>query len=168
MLTNYFISQEERSELALFMESIDKFCDAEIEPFYAGWEKAGLIPRDLYAKSGAAGLLCVDVPEAYGGLGVSPRFSFAMGDAMSQRGYAGFVGGTQVHNDIIPPYLLHFGTEAQKQKWLPRMATGEAIAAIGMTEPNAGSDLKNIRTTARRSTPIATVCARSSSATVMS
>jgi len=69
---------------------------------------------------------------------------------LSRRGYAGFVGGLQVHNDIIPPYLLHFGTEAQRQHWLPRMASGQAIAAIGMTEPGAGSDLKNIRTTARR------------------
>ena len=106
--------------------------------------------RELFARLGAQGYLCADVPEAYGGPGASAAFSFAVVEVLSRRGYAGFVGGLQVHNDIIPPYLLHFGTEAQRQHWLPRMASGEAIAAIGMTEPGAGSDLKNIRTNARR------------------
>jgi acyl-CoA dehydrogenase len=150
MLNNYFLSADERSELTLFVESIEKFCAAEIEPHYAQWEKAGLIPRELFRKAGAAGLLCVDIPEQYGGIGASPRFSFAVSATMSRLGYAGFVGGLQVHNDIIPWYLMHFGTEAQKQRWLPRMASGEAIGAIGMTEPGAGSDLKELRTSARR------------------
>ena len=150
MLTNHLLSADERADLALFTESLDRFCDAEIEPHYRDWERAGQVPRELFARLGAQGYLCADVPEAYGSPGASVAFSFAVVEVLSRRGYAGFVGGLQVHNDIIPPYLLHFGTEAQRQHWLPRMASGEAIAAIGMTEPGAGSDLKNIRTTARR------------------
>jgi acyl-CoA dehydrogenase len=99
---------------------------------------------------GEQGYLCADVPEQHGGPGASVAFSFAVLEVLSRRGYAGFVGGLQVHTDIVPPYLLHFGTDAQRQAWLPKMVTGEAIAAIGMTEPGAGSDLKNIRTFARR------------------
>ena len=150
MLTNHLLSADERADLALFTESLDRFCDAEIEPHYRDWERAGQVPRELFARLGAQGYLCADVPEAYGGPGASAAFSFAVVEVLSRRGYAGFVGGLQVHNDIIPPYLLHFGTEAQRQHWLPRMASGQAIAAIGMTEPGAGSDLKNIRTNARR------------------
>ncbi|GAB3272602.1 acyl-CoA dehydrogenase family protein [Parahaliea aestuarii] len=138
------------AELKLFRESLDKFCEAEIEPFYGQWEKQGQVPRELFDKCAEAGLLCVDVPEAYGGLGVDPRFSFAVVEVMSRRGYGGFVGGLQVHNDIVPPYLLHFGSEEQKQMWLPKLCSGEVVSAIGMTEPGAGSDLKNLRTDARR------------------
>ena len=150
MLPNPFLSADEQAELQLFTESLERFCDAEIEPHYRTWEKAGRVPRDLLRKMGENGYLCADVPDAYGGPGASVPFSFAVVEVLSRRGYGGFVGGLQVHNDIIPPYLLHCGTEAQRQYWLPRMASGEAIAAIGMTEPGAGSDLKAIRTTARK------------------
>jgi Acyl-CoA dehydrogenases len=150
MLPNHFISADEQAELQLFTESLERFCDAEIEPHYRTWEKAGRVPRELLRKMGENGYLCADVPDTYGGPGASVPFSFAVVEVLSRRGYGGFVGGLQVHNDIIPPYLLHCGTEAQRQYWLPRMASGEAIAAIGMTEPGAGSDLKAIRTTARR------------------
>ncbi|GAB2540604.1 acyl-CoA dehydrogenase family protein [Simplicispira piscis] len=150
MLPNTFLTADEKAELQLFTESLERFCDAEIEPHYRAWEKAGRVPRDLLRKMGENGYLCADVPDAYGGPGASVPFSFAVVEVLSRRGYGGFVGGLQVHNDIIPPYLLHCGTEAQRQYWLPRMASGEAIAAIGMTEPGAGSDLKAIRTTARK------------------
>ena len=150
MLPNPFLSADEQAELQLFTESLERFCDAEIEPHYRTWEKAGRVPRELLRKMGENGYLCADVPEQYGGPGASVPFSFAVVEVLSRRGYGGFVGGLQVHNDIIPPYLLHCGTEAQRQYWLPRMASGEAIAAIGMTEPGAGSDLKAIRTTARK------------------
>ncbi len=150
MLPNHFISADEQAELQLFTESLERFCDAEIEPHYRTWEKAGRVPRELLRKMGENGYLCADVPDAYGGPGASVPFSFAVVEVLSRRGYGGFVGGLQVHNDIIPPYLLHCGTEAQRAHWLPRMASGEAIAAIGMTEPGAGSDLKAIRTTARK------------------
>ena len=150
MLANHFLSAEERAELDLLRQSLERFCDAEIEPHYRDWEKAGQVPRALFTQMGAQGYLCADVPEPYGGSGASVHFSFAVIEVLSRRGYGGLVGGLQVHNDIIPPYLLHCGTEAQRAHWLPRMASGAAIAAIGMTEPGAGSDLKAIRTTARR------------------
>lgn len=150
MLPNHFLTAEETAELELFTDSLERFCDTEIEPHYRAWEKSGLVDRELFRKMGAQGYLCADVPEAYGGVGASVHFSFAVVQVLSRRGYAGFVGGLQVHNDIIPPYLLHCGTEAQRQYWLPRMCSGEAVAAIGMTEPGAGSDLKAIRTTAIR------------------
>lgn len=150
MLTNHFLGADERAELDLFRQSLERFCDAEIEPHYRDWEKAGQVPRALFAHMGAQGYLCADVPDTWGGAGASVHFSFAVIEVLSRRGYGGLVGGLQVHNDIVPPYLLHCGTEAQREHWLPRMARGEAIAAIGMTEPGAGSDLKALRTTARR------------------
>jgi acyl-CoA dehydrogenase len=150
MLPNPFLSADEQAELQLFTESLERFCDAEIEPHYRAWEKAGRVPRELLRKMGENGYLCADVPDVYGGPGASVPFSFAVVEVLSRRGYGGFVGGLQVHNDIVPPYLLHCGTEAQRAHWLPRMASGEAIAAIGMTEPGAGSDLKALRTTAKR------------------
>ena len=150
MIANHFLDADAAAELSLFADSVDRFCEARIEPFYGGWEREGQVPRELFRECGEAGLLCVDVPEAWGGLGADPRFSFVIVDVMSRRGYAGFVGGLQVHNDIIPSYLLHCGTEEQKRYWLPKMVSGEVVAAIGMTEPGAGSDLKNIRTVARR------------------
>ena len=150
MLTNHFLTPEERAELQLFSDALERFCDAEIEPHYRDWEKAGQVPRALFTQMGAQGYLCADVPDSHGGAGASVHFSFAVIEVLSRRGYGGLVGGLQVHNDIIPPYLLHCGTEAQRQHWLPRMARGEAIAAIGMTEPGAGSDLKALRTTARK------------------
>ena len=150
MLTNHFLSQEERAELALFTQTVERFCAAEIEPHYREWEKAGQVPRELFVRMGEHGFLCADVPECYGGAGASVNFSFALIEVLSRLGYGGFVGGLQVHTDIIPPYLLHFGTEAQRQYWLPRMVEGSTIAAIAMTEPGAGSDLKAISTHARR------------------
>ena len=150
MLTNHFLPADERAELQLFTDALERFCDTEIEPHYRDWERAGQVPRALFTQMGAQGYLCADVPEPYGGAGASVHFSFAVTEVLARRGYGGLVGGVQVHNDVIPPYLLHCGTEAQRQYWLPRMASGEAIAAIGMTEPGAGSDLKAIRTTARR------------------
>jgi acyl-CoA dehydrogenase len=150
MLENHFLDAESRAELELFSGSVEKFCEAHIEPYYRDWEREGQVPRELFRRCGEAGLLCVDTPEDCGGAGADARFSFAILDVMSRRGYAGFVGGLQVHSDIVPFYLLHFGSEAQKQRWLPGMASGEIVAAIGMTEPAAGSDLKNIRTFARR------------------
>ena len=136
MLPNTLLTDEQKAELQVFTESLERFCDSEIEPHYRDWEKAGLVHRELFRKMGENGYLCADVPEQYGGAGASVHFSFAVVEVLSRRGYGGFVGGLQVHNDIIPPYLLRCGTEA--------------VAAIGMTEPGAGSDLKAIRTTAKR------------------
>jgi len=95
--------------------------------------------RELFRKCGEAGLLCVDVPEAWGGLGADPRFSFAIVDVMSRRGYAGFVGGLQVTTISSRPTCCIAGTGEHKQHWLPKMVSGEVVAAIGMTEPGAAA-----------------------------
>ena len=150
MLPNTLLTADAQAELALFTDALERFCDAEIEPHYRAWEKAGIVPRELFLKMGDNGYLCADVPEQYGGSGASVHFSFAVIEVLARRGYGGLVGGLEVHSDIIPPYLLHCGTEAQRQHWLPRLVSGAAVGAIGMTEPGAGSDLKAIRTTARK------------------
>ena len=128
MLPNTLLTAEQKAELQVFTESLERFCDSEIEPHYRDWEKAGLVHRELFRKMGENGYLCADVPEQYGGAGASVHFSFAVVEVLSRRGYGGFVGGLQVHNDIIPPYLLHCGTEAQREYWLPRMVSGDAVA----------------------------------------
>jgi long-chain-acyl-CoA dehydrogenase len=149
-MKNYFLNDEQQAELNLFIDNVNRFCDEEIEPHYASWEHNGIVPRVLFNKLGDAGMLCVDVAENYGGYGVPARFSFAIVETLGYRGFTGFCGGLQVHSDITPMYLRNFGTEEQKQRWLPKMVSGEVVTAIGMTEPGAGSDLKNIRTNARR------------------
>jgi len=149
-MKNYFLNDEQQAELSLFIDNVNRFCDEEIEAHYERWEHAGIVPRELFNKLGEAGMLCVDVAENYGGYGVPARFSFAIVETLGYRGFTGFCGGLQVHSDITPMYLRNFGTEEQKQHWLPRMVSGEVVTAIGMTEPGAGSDLKNIRTNARR------------------
>ena len=150
MLPHTLLTADAQAELALFTDALERFCDAEIEPHYRAWEKAGIVPRELFLKMGDNGYLCADVPEQYGGSGANVHFSFAVIEVLARRGYGGLVGGLEVHSDIIPPYLLHCGTEAQRQHWLPRLVSGAAVGAIGMTEPGAGSDLKAIRTTARK------------------
>ncbi|MGB5323930.1 MAG: acyl-CoA dehydrogenase family protein [Pseudomonadales bacterium] len=150
-LPDYSLSAEENAELQLFRESVRRFCAEDMAPHYAQWETEGMVPRELFRKLGDAGLLCVDVPDAYGGYGVPPHFSFAIVEEMGYAGFTGFCGGLQVHNDIVPPYLVAFGSEAQKQRWLPGMVSGEVVTAIGMSEPNAGSDLAAIKTSAVRS-----------------
>ncbi|MBT8140632.1 MAG: acyl-CoA dehydrogenase family protein [Gammaproteobacteria bacterium] len=147
---DFSIDAEEQAQLALFRDTVRRFCAEQMAPCYAQWESDGLVPRELFNKLGDAGLLCVDVPEAYGGYGVPAQFSFAIVEELGYAGFTGFTGGLQVHNDIVPPYLVSFGTEAQKQRWLPGMVSGEIVTAIGMSEPNAGSDLANIKTSAQR------------------
>ena len=131
-----------------FRDSARRFIAREIVPHHAEWEKAGVVPRDLWLKAGTAGLLCCDVPDTYGGMGGDFLYSTIMIEEMAR---AGATGPTfYLQSDIIAPYLVEFGTEEQKQRWLPRMASGEVVAAVGMTEPSGGSDLQNMRTTAVR------------------
>lgn len=109
-------------------------------------ERAGMAPRSFWLAAGEAGMLCPGVPEEYGGMGLDFRFNAVV---LEERAYAGSWVGTAIHSDIVADYLVHYGTEAQKQRYLPRMVTGEAIGAIAMTEPDTGSDLKAVRTTAQ-------------------
>jgi acyl-CoA dehydrogenase len=132
----------------IFRESVRRFIATEIMPHHDDWERAGIVPRDVWRKAGEAGLLCSEVPEEYGGLGGDFLFGAIVVEEMAR---AGATGPTfYLHSEIISPYLVHYGTEEQKRTWLPRMATGEVITALGMTEPSGGSDVQGIRTTAIR------------------
>jgi len=135
-------------ELELFRDTVRRFLTDEVEPYYDRWEKDGIFPKELYLKLGEAGLLCVDQPEEYGGMGAPFAFSCVVIEETARMGFLALASNLTVHSDIAAPYILHLGTEAQKRKYLPKMATGECIGAIGMTEPGAGSDLQGMRTTA--------------------
>ena len=131
-----------------FRDTVKRFIEEHVTPFHAEWEKAGQVPRSLWTKAGELGLLCVNVPEEYGGLGADFLYSAILVEEMAR---AGATGPTfYLHSDIVAPYIVDFGTEEQKKKWLPKMATGEVVVALGMSEPSGGSDVQNIRTQAIR------------------
>jgi len=119
-------------------------------PQAAAWREAGRLPTEAWREAGAQGLLCAAMPEAYGGAGGSFAHDAVILMEAARANLSGFGGG--LHSGIVAPYILHYGSEAQKQRWLPKMATGEFITAIAMTEPGTGSDLQAIRTSARRGT----------------
>jgi len=136
------------SDHDLFRDTVRRFIEEHVTPFHAQWEKDGQVPKDLWIKAGQLGLLCCNVPEEYGGMGGDFLHSTILIEEMAR---AGTTGPTfYLHSDIVAPYLVDFGTEEQKQKWLPKMATGEVIGALGMSEPSGGSDVQNIRTQAIR------------------
>jgi len=135
-----------REEHNIFRESVRRFMEREVVPYHAQWEKDGIVPRALWLKAGAEGLLCCTVPEAYGGLGLDYLFDVIVFEELWRVGASG--PGFLIHTDLVATYILSFGTEEQKRKWLPKMVRGEAIGSLGMTEPHAGSDLKAIRTRA--------------------
>ena len=131
-----------------FRDTARKFFEREIMPHHERWEEQGFVDRDAWLKAGAAGLLCMTMPEAYGGVGVDRLYSTVMIEEAARVGASG--PGFSLHSEIASPYINRYGSDAQKQAWLPRMARGEVIGAIAMTEPGAGSDLQSIRTTAIR------------------
>ena len=135
-------------EHEMFRDTVRKFIDREIRPHHHLWEQDGIVPRELWLKAGAAGLLCCTVPEEYGGLGLDYLFDVVVFEEMAKSGYTG--PGFLIHCDLVATYVKSFGSEEQKRHWLPKMVTGEAIGSLGMTEPHAGSDLKAIRTRAVR------------------
>jgi acyl-CoA dehydrogenase len=135
------------ADLDLFRDQVRKFFAAELVPNLDAWEEAGVVPRSFWTACGAAGLLCPQVPEEYGGLGLDYRYNAVIGEELS---YAGSSAGITLQSDITVDYIIACGSEEQKRRWLPAMVSGEAISAIAMTEPGAGSDLQGIRTTARR------------------
>src|SRR5436309_2975145 len=118
---------------------VRKFIENEIAPHHAAWERDGIVSRDLWLKAGAAGMLCCTIPEEYGGAGADYLFDVVVFEEMARSGYT--APGFMVHCDLVATYVKSFGTEAQKKRWLPKMVRGEAIGALGMTEPHAGSDL---------------------------
>ena len=136
------------SEKTLFRDSVVKFLENEVMPDYESWEREEIWPRELWRKFGEAGFLCVDQPVEYGGYGASFELSCIVVQEVARAGFGALASGLSVHSDIVAPYILHLGTEEQKQKILPAMVTGEIVGAIAMTEPHAGSDLQGIRTSA--------------------
>ncbi len=136
-------------EVSLLRAMAERFSETEIVPHYARFEKQGMVDRALWTKAGAQGLLCAGHPAEYGGAGGTYAHEAAITEALGHTGADGF--GLPLHNVVASPYILHYGSEEQKQRWLPRLATGELVAAIAMTEPSAGSDLQGLRTSARKS-----------------
>ncbi|MQA14498.1 MAG: acyl-CoA dehydrogenase [Pseudonocardiaceae bacterium] len=137
------------SEHEAFREMVRDFLGREVSPHHAQWERDGIVSRDVWLAGGKAGLLGTDVPETYGGGGVTDfRFNTVMSEEIARAGASGM--GFPVHNDVIAPYLLRLCTAEQRQRWLPGFCSGDLITAIAMTEPGTGSDLQGIRTSAVR------------------
>nr|GLK41040.1 acyl-CoA dehydrogenase [Rhodococcus wratislaviensis] len=136
------------TEHDLYRQTARRFIADEILPHYEQWEEEGIVPRHVWHAAGKIGLLCPSVPEEYDGAGGNFLHNTVVIEEMAR------VGATAptfyLQSDIIAPYLVHFGTEEQKQRWLPPMLSGDVVTAVGMTEPSGGSDLQNLRTTARR------------------
>jgi alkylation response protein AidB-like acyl-CoA dehydrogenase len=136
------------SDLEGFRDTVRKFLEKEAVPFHAQWEKDGQVSRELWTKAGEMGFLCPTAPEEYGGLGCDFRYSAVIMEEISRSGCSGI--GWPLHSDIVMPYILNWGTEEQKQRYIPKLISGELISAIAMTEPGTGSDLQAIKTTAKK------------------
>ncbi|GAA7758082.1 MULTISPECIES: acyl-CoA dehydrogenase family protein [Cupriavidus] len=137
-----------REDHEMFRETVRRFLERECLPKQAAWDKAGKVDRETWLKAGREGLLCVTLPTEYGGGGGDFGHSAVFNEELARVGVSG--PGFGVHSDIIAPYIARIANEEQKQRWLPKVCSGEAILAIGMTEPGTGSDLKAVRTTAIR------------------
>ena len=135
-----------REDHEQFREQARRFFDKEIVPFHAQWERDGIVPKEVWRKAGREGLLNTMLPEPYGGGGDFGHAAILI-EEVARTGASGL--GFPLHSDIVAPYIHAYGSTEQKDRWLPRMAAGELIGAIAMTEPGAGSDLKSVRTTAR-------------------
>ncbi|HVI34495.1 acyl-CoA dehydrogenase family protein [Phenylobacterium sp.] len=134
-------------DMNLFRDQVRKFFDRALIPNLDRWEEEGVVDRSFWTACGEAGLLCPTVPPEYGGLGLDFRYNAVIDEELS---YAGSSAGITLQSDIVADYIVNYGSEEQKQKWLPKMVSGEAITAIAMTEPGTGSDLQGVRTTARK------------------
>jgi acyl-CoA dehydrogenase len=136
-------------DLVLLEEQARRFVATEFTPHVDRWREAGMYEREVWNKAGAAGLLCPGIPEEYGGVGGHFGHEAVIYRELSLGGFDDF--GAPLHSGIVAPYILHYGTEEQKKRWLPRLVSGEMVGAIAMSEPGAGSDLQGVRTTARKS-----------------
>jgi acyl-CoA dehydrogenase len=138
-------------ELSLLGEQVYRFLEKEFVPHRERWDREGIMDRAAWKKAGEVGILCASIPEEYGGGGGGFAHDIVIAEQIGRHDLmGGFGAGNSVHSQIVAHYILAYGTEAQKKKWLPKMATGEMIAAVAMTEPGTGSDLQNVRTRARR------------------
>jgi alkylation response protein AidB-like acyl-CoA dehydrogenase len=131
-----------------FRENVRRFVQTELVPQHANWERDKIVPRAAWRKAGEMGMLCCNIPEEYGGAGADWLYNVIVIEELARENMSG--PGFMVHSEMVAPYILSWGSEEIKRAWLPKMVRGEAIGAIGMTEPSAGSDAKNIRLRARR------------------
>ncbi len=129
-----------------FRDSFRRFIANEVVPFHDAWEEQGYVDRQVWNKAGENGFLCTSMPEAYGGADADKLYSVIQMEELARAGTSGI--GYSLHSEIVAPYILHYGTEAQKSHYLPKLASGEMIGAIAMSEPAAGSDLQGIKATA--------------------
>jgi acyl-CoA dehydrogenase len=135
-------------DLRIFADGVGKFLEREAVPNNERYIQQHAVDRELWNKAGSAGLLCASMPEEYGGAGGTFAHEAVLIDQLGRLGVDGW--GVILHNAIVAPYVLHYGSEEQKKRWLPRLASGELVGAIAMTEPGTGSDLQSVKTTARR------------------
>lgn len=135
-------------EHEMFRDMVRRFIDKEIAPYHEQWEKDGIVPRELWLKAGEMGLLCCTISEEFGGVGADYLYDVIVFEELFRSGFSG--PGFLIHTDLVATYINSFGTDEQKARILPKMVSGEWIGSLGMTEPHAGSDLKNIRTKAVR------------------
>ena len=129
-----------------FRDAFRRFMAREIAPYHEAWEEQGFVDREVWRKAGAAGYLGMTLPEEYGGAGADKLYSVIQMEELSAAGFTGI--GFGLHSEIVAPYILQYGTEAQKRHYLPLLVSGEMIGAIAMSEPGAGSDLQGVSTTA--------------------
>ena len=141
---------ETTDELRLLCQQVARFVDQEIVPHADRWEEEGRIPRALWKKAGALGFLGTRVPAQYGGSGLGSLASVVMAEALAQSTYGGVTMSIMVHTDMASPHLVHAGDEEQCARYLPGVVSGDIITSIAVTEPDAGSDVQGLRTTARR------------------
>ncbi|HPN86372.1 MAG TPA: acyl-CoA dehydrogenase family protein [Smithella sp.] len=134
------------AEHTIFRDSLRKFLDKEIVPHVEAWEEAGIVPRSVWKKMGEQGFLCTDIPEEYGGAGGDFLYSVIVCEELVKSNFSGLTAS--LHSDICVPYISAFASEEQKRKYLPGCVAGDIITAVAMTEPNAGSDLAKMKTTA--------------------
>ncbi|MEF8726632.1 MAG: acyl-CoA dehydrogenase family protein [Accumulibacter sp.] len=132
-----------------YAAALDRFIALEVAPHYERFEEQGFVDRELWLRAAAAGFLCSSLPEEYGGAGADKLYSVVLFEQLARNAVQNLLGWS-LHSEIVAPYLLHYGSEAIRRRYLPRMASGELIGAIAMTEPGAGSDLQGLRTTALR------------------
>ncbi len=146
MIPRTIFAEEHR----IFREQCRSLFEKEFVPFHAEWERDGIVPRAVWKLMGGAGLLCTSVPEQDGGLGADKLTAVVMLEELSDLGLMGMALNFAMHSEIVTPYLLKYGSQQQKERWLPALIAGERIGALAMTEPAAGSDLQRMKTVARR------------------
>jgi acyl-CoA dehydrogenase len=136
-------------DLVLLEEQARRFFAAELVPHVERWHENGIMDRAVWNKLGEAGLLCAGIPEEYGGAGGTFAHETVINREIALAGLDCL--GAPLHSGIVAPYIHRYGTEEQKRRWLPKLATGELVSAIAMSEPGTGSDLQGVRTTAKKS-----------------